>query len=143
MQVYLHVHVYIMSLAYHHVSPCVNNVLKLLCEHAYVNCLFRSIVPWMSIYNLSWGIRLEIVIEYFWEKLQKLTRGRGCLETPQKTPKNPEKLLKTAENPQKPPIKATPHTNITYSTFLRYCLNDMFHAIVSSNSFASFCVIFP
>ena len=29
-----------LPLAYHHVSPCVNNVWTLLCEHPSVNCFF-------------------------------------------------------------------------------------------------------
>ena len=30
-----------LPLAYHHVSPCVNNVWTLLCEHPSVNCFFK------------------------------------------------------------------------------------------------------
>ena len=35
------------------VLPCVNNVWTLLCEHASVNCFFKSIVPCMSMHNAS------------------------------------------------------------------------------------------
>ena len=43
----------ILSLADEHVSPCVNNVWTLLCEHAFVNCFFKSIVPCMSMHKES------------------------------------------------------------------------------------------
>ena len=41
-----------LPLAYHHMSPSVNNVWTLLCEHASANCFFKHIWPFMSIYNL-------------------------------------------------------------------------------------------
>ena len=42
-----------LPLAYHHVSPYVNIVRTLLCEHASTNCFFKSIVPCMSMYKAS------------------------------------------------------------------------------------------
>ena len=42
-----------LPLAYHHVSPYVNNVWTLLCEHQSTNCFFKCIVPCMSMYKAS------------------------------------------------------------------------------------------
>ena len=43
-----------LPLPYDHVSPSVNTaVWTLLCEHASVNCFFKSIVPCMSMHNAS------------------------------------------------------------------------------------------
>ena len=35
------------------ISPCVNNVWTLLCEHPTTNCFFKYIVPCMSMHNAS------------------------------------------------------------------------------------------
>ena len=40
-----------LPLAYHHVSPSVNNVWT-MCEHASANCFLKHIWPFMSMYNL-------------------------------------------------------------------------------------------
>ena len=42
-----------LPLAYHHVSPSVNNVWTLLCEHASTNCFFKGILPCMFMHNAS------------------------------------------------------------------------------------------
>ena len=42
-----------LPLAYHHVSPSVNTVWTLLCEHPSTNCFFKCIVPCMCMYKAS------------------------------------------------------------------------------------------
>ena len=42
-----------LPLAYHHVSPYVNTVWTLLCEHPSVNCFFKCIVPCMCMHKAS------------------------------------------------------------------------------------------
>ena len=42
-----------LPLAYYHVSPYVNMVWTLLCEHACVNCFFKCTVPCMCMHNAS------------------------------------------------------------------------------------------
>ena len=42
-----------LPLAYHHMSPYVNNMLTLLCEHPSTNCFFKCTVPCMCMYKAS------------------------------------------------------------------------------------------
>ena len=47
---FIHIYMYYTTTC---MSPCVNNVLTLLCEHPSTNCFFKSIVPCMSMHNAS------------------------------------------------------------------------------------------